>query len=74
LGPRLNQDFPPSFPLRLARKEVALILEAAGDELDLPLVRTTLDQFDRAFELGHGDEEMSAVYYASAAAAPAAGS
>jgi 3-hydroxyisobutyrate dehydrogenase-like beta-hydroxyacid dehydrogenase len=43
----LNQDFPPSFPLRLARKEVALILEAAGDELDLPLVRTTLDQFDR---------------------------
>ena len=70
----LNQDFPPSFPLRLARKDVALILEAAGDELDLPLVRATLDQFDRAFELGHGDEDMSAVYYASAATAAATSS
>jgi 3-hydroxyisobutyrate dehydrogenase len=61
----LNENFPPSFPLRLARKDVALILEAAG-ELELPLVRATLQQFDRAFELGHGDEDMSAVYYASA--------
>jgi hypothetical protein len=26
-----------------------------------------LQQFDRAFELGHGDEDMSAVYYARAA-------
>jgi 3-hydroxyisobutyrate dehydrogenase len=62
----LNQDFPPSFPLAHARKDVALILEAAGD-VELPLVRATLQQFDRAFELGHGDEDMSAVYYASAA-------
>jgi 3-hydroxyisobutyrate dehydrogenase len=64
----LNQDFPPSFPLAHARKDVALILEAAGD-VELPLVRATLQQFDRAFELGHGDEDMSAVYYASAASA-----
>ena len=62
----LNQDFPPSFPLAHARKDVALILDAAGD-VDLPLVRATLQQFDRAFELGHADEDMSAVYYASAA-------
>jgi len=62
----LNQDFPPSFPLAHARKDVALILEAAGD-VELPLMRATLQQFDRAFELGHGDEDMSAVYYASAA-------
>jgi 3-hydroxyisobutyrate dehydrogenase len=61
----LNQDFPPSFPLVHARKDVALILDAAGD-VDLPLVRATLQQFDRALELGHGDEDMSAVYYASA--------
>jgi 3-hydroxyisobutyrate dehydrogenase len=66
----LNQDFPPSFPLVHARKDVALILDAAGD-VDLPLVRATLQQFDRAFELGHGDEDMSAVYYASAASAGA---
>jgi hypothetical protein len=25
-----------------------------------------LEQFERALELGHGDEEMAAVYYASA--------
>jgi 3-hydroxyisobutyrate dehydrogenase len=62
----LKQDFPPSFPLAHARKDVALILDAAGD-VELPLVRATLQQFDRAFELGHGDEDMSAVYYASAA-------
>jgi 3-hydroxyisobutyrate dehydrogenase len=61
----LNQDFPPSFPLVHVRKDVALILDAAGD-VELPLVRATLQQFDRAFELGHGDEDMSAVYYASA--------
>ncbi len=66
----LNQDFPLSFPLLHARKDVALILEAAGD-VELPLVRATLRQFDRAFELGHGDEDMSAVYYASAANAGA---
>ena len=64
----LNQDFPASFPLVHARKDVALILDAAG-EVELPLVRATLQQFDRAFELGHGDEDMSAVYYASAASA-----
>jgi 3-hydroxyisobutyrate dehydrogenase len=62
----LNQDFPPSFPLAHARKDVALILDAAGD-VELPLVRATLQQFDRAFELGHGDQDMSAVYYATAA-------
>jgi 3-hydroxyisobutyrate dehydrogenase len=60
----MNEDFPASFPLYLARKDVALILEAAGD-LELPLVRATSRQFDRALELGHGDEDMSAVYYAS---------
>jgi 3-hydroxyisobutyrate dehydrogenase len=66
----LNQDFPPSFPLAHARKDAALILDAAGD-VELPLVRATLQQFDRAFELGHGDEDMSAIYYASAADAGA---
>jgi 3-hydroxyisobutyrate dehydrogenase len=61
----LAEEFPASFPLRHARKDAALVLEAAG-ELDLPLVRATLAQFDRALELGHGDEDMGAVYYATA--------
>ena len=52
---------------------MALILEAA-EQLDLPLVRATLGQFDRALALGHGDEDMSAVYYATATRpAPVAG-
>ena len=67
----LAEDFPASFPLHLARKDAALVLEAAGP-LDLPLVRVTLAQFDRALELGHGDEDMSAVYYATANAAAGA--
>jgi 3-hydroxyisobutyrate dehydrogenase len=61
----LNRDFPPSFPLKHARKDVGLILDAAG-EVELPIVCATLSQFDRAFGLGHGDEDMSAVYYACA--------
>jgi 3-hydroxyisobutyrate dehydrogenase len=61
----LNRDFPPSFRLEHARKDVGLILDAAG-EVELPLVRATLRQFDRAFDLGHGDEDMSAVYFACA--------
>jgi 3-hydroxyisobutyrate dehydrogenase len=65
----MSEDFAPSFPLRLARKDAQLILDAAG-ELELPLVRATLRQLDRARELGHGDEDMSAVYYASVPAVP----
>ena len=66
----LNRDFSASFPLVHARKDAALILEAAA-HLELPVMRATLEQFNRAFELGHGDEDMSAVYYASAAGAGA---
>ena len=62
----LNENFPPSFQLSHARKDVALILDAAGD-VELALVRATLQQFDRAVELDHADEDMSAAYYASAA-------
>jgi 3-hydroxyisobutyrate dehydrogenase len=63
----LTRDFPPSFPLAHARKDAALILDAVGGDLELPVVHATSQQFDRAFDLGHGDEDMSAVFYASAA-------
>jgi 3-hydroxyisobutyrate dehydrogenase len=64
----LNHDFAPSFPLEHARKDAGLVLDAAG-AVELPLVRATSRQFDRAFDLGHGDEDMSAVYYAAATSA-----
>ena len=66
----LGWEFPASFPVVHARKDVGLILEAAG-ELELPFARATLQQFDRAFEPGHGDDDKSAVNYATATSAGA---
>jgi 3-hydroxyisobutyrate dehydrogenase len=57
---------PPSFPLKLARKDAQLVLEAAdGQAIDLPAARVIADQFAKAVGLGHGDDDMAAVYYAS---------
>jgi 3-hydroxyisobutyrate dehydrogenase len=61
----LREDFAPSFPLRLAAKDLGLIFEAT-EGVELPLAAATAGQFERAVELGHGDEDMSAVWYASA--------
>lgn len=58
-------EFPAAFPLRLARKDLALALEAAGG-LELPVLRAALAQFDRALALGAGDEDAAAVARASA--------
>jgi hypothetical protein len=32
----------------------------------LKIARVAVEQFERAEQLGHGDEDMAAVYYASA--------
>jgi 3-hydroxyisobutyrate dehydrogenase len=57
----------PAFRLTLALKDAGLVVEAAEDAgLDLPLPRLTRDQMARAFELGHGDEDMAATYFVSA--------
>jgi 3-hydroxyisobutyrate dehydrogenase len=56
----------PAFKLSLAHKDAALVVEAAERAgLDLPLTRTTQAQMARAIELGHGDEDMAATYFAS---------
>ena len=63
----LKREFPPAFPLRLALKDVELVLEAAErHQLELPLARATSGRFRRALDLGHGDEDMAAVYYGTA--------
>ena len=63
----LKREFPAAFALRLARKDVGLALEAAeAAGLDLPLARATHERFGRAIELGHGEEDFAATYYASA--------
>jgi 3-hydroxyisobutyrate dehydrogenase len=57
----------PSFSLHLALKDVGLVLEAAERSgLDLGLARVTGERMERAIELGHGDEDMAAVYFGTA--------
>jgi 3-hydroxyisobutyrate dehydrogenase len=58
-------QFPPSFPLSQAHKDIRLVQEAATDcDLLLPLAGTMAQQFGRAIQLGHGDDDLAAVYYA----------
>jgi 3-hydroxyisobutyrate dehydrogenase len=58
----IERDYPPAFPLSLAGKDAALVVEAAeAGGLDPALARTVLDRFQRAAEAGHGDEDMAAV-------------
>jgi 3-hydroxyisobutyrate dehydrogenase len=77
----LKREFPPAFGVKLARKDVGLMLEAAQQVgLELPLLEATDARLARTIELGHGDDDFAAVYYASSkldgdarTGAPAAG-
>jgi 3-hydroxyisobutyrate dehydrogenase len=63
----IEQQFEPSFTLEHAHKDVELVLEAArGAGLELALAEAIDTKFERALELGHGDEDMSATWYATA--------
>jgi 3-hydroxyisobutyrate dehydrogenase len=63
----LKREFPPSFPLRLALKDVRLVREAARQAgTDVPLADVIERQFERAAEAGHGDEDLAATYIAAA--------
>jgi len=62
----------PAFPLPLAVKDSDLVLEAAEEAgIDLPLIEVARRQFARALELGHGDKDMAATYFATSASATA---
>ncbi len=62
----IEGDFEPSFTLELARKDVGLVVEAArAAGIEVPLAETIGRRFDRAIELGHGDEDMAATYHAA---------
>jgi 3-hydroxyisobutyrate dehydrogenase len=65
----IKESFPTSFPLELALKDANLVLDAAERHgVELALTEATAARFEQAVELGHGDEDMAAVYYAAAAA------
>jgi 3-hydroxyisobutyrate dehydrogenase len=59
----IERSFSPSFALRLAHKDVRLILEAGGS---LPVLAAIEQIFARAEESGHGEEDMAAVVAALA--------
>jgi 3-hydroxyisobutyrate dehydrogenase len=63
----LERSYPPSFRLALAEKDASLVLEAAERAwLEPKVARAVKELFARSDELGHGDEDMAAVYEAFA--------
>lgn len=54
-------DYPTSFPVRLARKDVGLVLDAAGDALPLRVAEAVAAQFTAAIDAGAGEDDMAAV-------------
>jgi len=62
----IEEEFPTSFSLGLARKDAKLVLEAAeAAKLRLPLAEAVAAHFDEAINAGHGEEDMSAIYEAA---------
>ena len=61
----VERSYEPSFPLGLAAKDAALILEAAEPAgLDPKIARVVRDRFARSAELGHDQDDMAAVHEA----------
>ncbi|QKV79557.1 NAD(P)-dependent oxidoreductase [Amycolatopsis sp. Hca4] len=63
-GAMLAGEYPPAFPAGLAAKDARLVVEAAGDEVDLAGAKAVLAHLEAALEAGHGDEDMAALYRA----------
>jgi 3-hydroxyisobutyrate dehydrogenase len=62
----IEEDFPASFALELARKDAGLVLDAAdAQELRLTVAEAVAARFDEAINAGHGEEDMAAVYEAA---------
>jgi len=61
----IEENFPTAFAARLARKDANLALAAARKEgLELPGLGAAADQLARTIDLGHGDEDIAALYLA----------
>lgn len=58
----IDDDYPVSFPLDLAAKDARLIVEVAGDGVDVGAARAALAHLERASELGYGETDMAAIY------------
>ncbi|MFI5608156.1 NAD(P)-dependent oxidoreductase [Amycolatopsis sp. NPDC051903] len=62
----LNDDYPASFPAALAAKDARLVVEAAGDAIDVAGAAATLAHLQAAVDAGHGEEDMAVLYRAVA--------
>ena len=62
----IEERFPASFFLKLARKDAALVLDAAkANGLEMSVTEAVIARFDDAISSGHGDEDMATVYEAT---------
>lgn len=62
----IEEDFPPSFSAKLARKDAGLVLDAAASrDLRMTVTEAVAARFDEAIEAGRGEEDMAAVYTAA---------
>jgi 3-hydroxyisobutyrate dehydrogenase len=62
----VEEAFDPQFKLETALKDVGLVRELAERSgVELPAVEAAERQFARSVELGHGDEDMAATWYAT---------
>jgi 3-hydroxyisobutyrate dehydrogenase len=62
-GAMMSREFPLSFATRHAAKDAQLVLDAAGDSVDLGSVRAALAHLKSAMDSGHADDDMAALYY-----------
>ncbi|MEU4526510.1 NAD(P)-dependent oxidoreductase [Amycolatopsis sp. NPDC024027] len=63
-GAMLSGEYPPAFPASLAAKDARLVVEAAGEDVDMAGAKAVLAHLEAAVEAGHGDEDMAALYRA----------
>ncbi|WP_279592884.1 NAD(P)-dependent oxidoreductase [Streptomyces liangshanensis] len=65
-GMIIDGDYTTSFSVDTGAKDARLIIEAAEAEgVHLDIVAAVAERFRRARELGHGDKDMAASYFAS---------
>lgn len=66
-GAMLKREFDSQFKLESAHKDLHLVRElAARSGVSLALIDAADPRFERAIELGHGDEDLAATWYATA--------
>jgi 3-hydroxyisobutyrate dehydrogenase len=60
------RDFAPQFKLETALEDVQLVRQlAARSGVELAVIDAAARRFEQAIEAGHGDEDMSATWYAT---------